>query len=96
MDAMEGEIRIRRLSFLGNIFTGRIEKIRLVADAVDSLCRRLVQKLVSSYRYIEEHEEIQSASTRILVDGTMTVQTKNTVHTTEGHIKLDAEQIHLG
>lgn len=94
--ALEGTARISGLSFIGNVLNARIEKIKLVADAVDSILRRAVQRLTSSFRYIEGHEEIQSASTRMLVDGTLTMQTKNTMHTAEGHIKIDAEQIHLG
>lgn len=94
--ALEGTARIAGLSFIGNVLSARIEKIKLVADAVDSIFRRTVQRLTSSFRYIEEHEEVQSASTRMLVDGTLTMQTKNTMHTAEGHIKIDAEQIHLG
>ena len=96
IDAKEGEARIETMSFLGSVFQGRVETIRIVAHAVDSIIRRAVQRLTSSYRYVEEHEEIQSASTRMLVDGTLTMQTKNTMHTAEGHVKIDAEQIHLG
>jgi len=96
INALKGEVKIESFSFLGRIFNGQIEKIKVIADAVDSIFRRAVQRFVSSYRYIEEHEEIQSASTRMLVDGTLTMQTKNTVHTAEGHVKIDAEQIHLG
>jgi len=96
IDAKHGEIRAERLSFVGRFFQSQIEKIKIVADTMDSLFRRAVQRMTSSYRYIEEHEEIQSASTRMLIDGTLAVQTKNTMHTAEGHIKIDAEQIHLG
>ena len=91
-----GSVRIEKFSFFGKLLHSQIEKIKVVADAVDSIFRRSVQRLTSSYRYIEEHEEVQSASTRMLVDGTLTMQTKNTVHTAEEHVKIDAEQIHLG
>ncbi len=96
IDANEGTARIEELSFFGKMLHSRIEKIKIIADTVDSIFRRAVERLTSSYRYVEEHDEVQSASTRILVDGTLTMQTKNTMHTAEGHIKIDAEQIHLG
>lgn len=94
--ARKGNIKIEKVSFFGKFLSSRIEKIRIIADTVDAVLRRSVQRLTSSYRYIEEHEEVQSASTRMLVEGTLTMQTKNTMHTAEGHIKIDAEQIHLG
>ncbi len=96
ISAAEGDARISSLNFLGNFLNARIEKIKVLADSVDTIFRRAVQRLTSSFRYIEEHEEIQSASTRMLVEGTLTMQTKHTMHTAEGHIKIDAEQIHLG
>lgn len=96
IQAREGEAKIETFTFLGKALASQIEKVRVVADAVDSVIRRAVQRLTSSYRYIEEHEEVQSASTRLLVEGTLTMQTKNTMHTAEGHIKIDAAQIHLG
>jgi hypothetical protein len=96
VDAHEGTLKIESMSFFGKVLYSQIEKMKVVADAVDSIFRRVVQRMTSSYRYVEEHEEIQSASTRMLVDGTLTMQTKNTMHIAEGHIKIDAEQIHLG
>lgn len=96
INALKGEASIESFSFLGRFFSGQIEKVKVIADALDAILKRSVQRLGSSYRYVEEHEEIQSASTRMLVDGTLAMQTKNTLHTAEGHIKMDAEQIHLG
>ncbi len=96
LDARQGSARIEELSFIGRMFRSRVETVKHIADTLDTIVRRVVQRLTSSYRYIEEHEEIQSASTRLLVEGTLTMQTQNTMHTAEGHIKIDAEQIHLG
>jgi hypothetical protein len=96
ISAGTGEVRIGVLNFLGKALSSRIKRMKIVADAVDAVFRRSVQRMTSSYRYVEEHEEIQSASTRMLVDGTLTLQTRTTMLTAEGHIKIDAEQIHLG
>lgn len=93
--AEKGRVTIEEASFFGRLVENNIQKIRIVADAMDSIIRRAVQRFTSSYRYVEEHEEVQSASTRMIVDGTLTMHTKNTMHLAEGHIKIDAEQIHL-
>jgi hypothetical protein len=96
IDARKGTARIEEFSFFGRMLRSQVETVTHIADTVDTIIRRTVQRLTSSYRYIAEHEEIQSASTRMLVEGTLTMQTQNTMHTAEGHIKIDAEQIHLG
>ncbi len=96
LNAADGTARVEKLSLFGKLVHGQIERLHVIADAVDSIFRRSVQRLTSSFRYVEEHEEVQSASTRFLVDGTLTMQTKNTVQTAEGHIRMDAKQIHLG
>ncbi|MBP1749647.1 MAG: hypothetical protein H6Q52_2186 [Deltaproteobacteria bacterium] len=96
LSAHEGRVCLEKTSFFGNLVESNIARIRIVADSLDSIVRRAVQRFKSTYRYVEEHEEVQSASTRMIVDGTLTMHTKNTMHIAEGHVKIDAEQIHLG
>lgn len=96
LDAHNGKVNVEKLSFFGRLVENHVSKIKVVAEALDSTIRRAVQRFTSSYRYVEEHEETQSASTRMIVDGTLTMHTKNTMHIAEGHVKIDAEQIHLG
>lgn len=95
LSAGEARVTIEKASFFGRLVENNIEKIRIVADTLDSIVRRAVQRFTSTYRYVEEHEEVQSASTRMIVEGTLTMHTKNTMHIAEGHVKIDAEQIHL-
>jgi len=95
LSAEKGRVTIEKTSFFGRVVENNIERIKVVAEAMDSIVRRAVQRFTSSYRYVEEHEEVQSASTRMIVDGTLTMHTKNTMHVAEGHVKIDAEQIHL-
>jgi|GEM_PF-567560 len=94
--ARAGTVQIEELSWVGRLCKAQIERVKLIAQSVDTIARRLVQRLTTSYRYVAEHEEVQSASTRFLVDGTLTLKTQQTMHTAEGHIKMDAQQIHLG
>ena len=41
-------------------------------------------------------EEVQSGSTRYLVEDTLTMQAKNADHTAEEIVRINAEQVHLG
>jgi hypothetical protein len=95
-EAQEGEVHIDRLSLVGRTIKTACEAISLAARTIDQSARQMVQRFGSAFRYVEEHDELQAASARRLVDGTLVVQTENTVHLAEQHIKLDAEQIHLG
>ncbi|MEW6262841.1 MAG: DUF3540 domain-containing protein [Thermodesulfobacteriota bacterium] len=93
--AQEAEARIEVFSLVGRFWHAQMERAKIVGHTLDSIFHRLVSRLHSSYRYVEDHEEVQAESMRYLVDGTMTIQTHNTIHTAEEHIKLDADQIHL-
>ncbi|PTN36717.1 DUF3540 domain-containing protein [Desulfonatronum sp. SC1] len=94
--AAQAEIGLEETHFTGKSFSANIERIRTMARNVDSFMHHLVQRMTSSFRQVREHDETQAASARQLVQGTLTVQTGNSVHTAEGHVKIDAEQIHLG
>ncbi len=96
LSARQGNFFIEQFRLLGNILTAKIKRIKTVADSVDSIFRRAVERLKSSYRYITGHEEVQARSTRTLVDETMVVQTKNTIHKAKENVKIDASQIHMG
>lgn len=94
--AGRAEIGLVETDFTGNALRAHIARIRIVARSVDSFVNNWVQRMTSCFRYVREHDETQAASSRQLVEGTLTVQTGNSVHLAEGHVKIDAEQIHLG
>ncbi|WP_054029616.1 DUF3540 domain-containing protein [Desulfatitalea tepidiphila] len=94
--AARAEIGLDETRLAGRSLSASIETIRTVARRMDSFVAHWVQRMSSCFRYIREHDETQAASARQLVEGTLTVQTGNSVHTAEGHVKIDAEQIHLG
>ncbi|MFH1135204.1 MAG: DUF3540 domain-containing protein [Pseudomonadota bacterium] len=96
LQARQGRAEFEWFAFLGKTLSCRFEKIKSIGYALDAIFHRAVSRVNSSFRYIEGHEDVQAGSMRTLVDGTMTVRTENTVHSAEGQIKFDAEQIHLG
>lgn len=94
--ATQADISLEETRMAGKNLTASLERIRTVAQTMDTFVKNWVQRMVSCFRYVKEHDEKQCASARELVSGTLTVQTGNSVHTAEGHVKIDAEQIHLG
>src|SRR5262249_10587279 len=53
VNAVEGQIALRRLSFVGNFVRAEIEKVKLVAQSLDSVLERFSQKVKRSYRTVE-------------------------------------------
>jgi len=96
VQAARAEMGLEEAHLAGRSLSASIETIRTVARRMDSFVAHWVQRMSSCFRYVREHDETQAASARQLVEGTLTVQTGNSVHTAEGHVKIDAEQIHLG
>ncbi|MBU2549711.1 MAG: DUF3540 domain-containing protein [Proteobacteria bacterium] len=96
LTAVRAEARFDRLDWVARLVSGQAKRVGLVAEAMDQVVRRAVTRLTESFRYIKGHEEVQAESTRLLVDRTMVVQTGHTMHTAKGHVKIDAEQIHIG
>ena len=96
INASRAQIGIEETHLAGKSLSASIEQIRTVARSMDSFIKNWVQRMSSCFRYVREIDETQTATARQLVEGTLTVQTGNSVHMAEGHVKIDAEQIHLG
>ncbi len=94
--ADEGEAIIGRLSFLGRTLTSQFKRIKTAAKYAEHTYGRLTERLKNCFKYVEDHEELQSKSTRRLVEESLTVQSKNSYQLVEDTVKIDAEQIHLG
>ena len=94
--AGSGEAAIERLSFVSRTFQGQVKRIKLVANTVENTFRRLTQRLQDAFRFVEDQEEIQTGSTRYLVEDTLTMNARNAVHMAEEIVTINAEQVHLG
>jgi hypothetical protein len=95
MNAAEAEGFFEKTTLTSRFFDGRFERIRQVAQAVDSFFGRVVERMKTNHRKVEEAEDVQVGQARYLVDGTWTVHTRQTMHTSQGHVKIDAETVQL-
>lgn len=94
--AVNGEVAVGRLSFIGRRVVSRVKKISLVARTVEHTVGRLTQRLKDSFRFVRDQEEVQAGSARYLADDTLTMQAKNAVHMAEEIVSINAQQVHLG
>jgi len=96
LHADDAEMTAGRVTFVSRLFSSQVERVRNVAGIVDDVCREYTRRTTNYFRFTKEHEDCQAESRRQLVDETMTVQSKNTVITSEEHVKIDGELIHMG
>jgi hypothetical protein len=94
--AQAGEARIGFFSTVSRFIETQAEQISVAAEAWDAVIHRMTQRLGFNQRFVSEAEEVQAASMRQLVEGTMTIHAKNANVIAEEHVKVDAGQIHLG
>ncbi len=94
--ADRGQAVIGKISFVAKTLRGRVKRIKMVASSVENTFRRLTQRLQDAFRFVEDQEEIQTGSTRYLVEDTLTMNSKNAVHMAEEIVTINAEQVHLG
>lgn len=92
----EVEVTAGRMNVVSRVFSSQIERVKNVAGIVDDVCREYTRRTTNYFRFTKEHEDCQAESRRQLVDETMTMQSKNTIITSEEHVKIDGELIHMG
>ena len=94
--ALIGDVVIEKLSFVGAFFEGHLQRVKLVAESLDTILDRLYQRLKRSYRIIEESDHVRAGSIDLRAEGTVHVRGENTVLTAQELVKIDGEQIHVG
>ncbi|MBN1102960.1 MAG: DUF3540 domain-containing protein [Deltaproteobacteria bacterium] len=96
IDSLKGKVRIMDLSFLGKTLTSQIQRIKSVAEFCDSAVGRLSQRVMRSYRWIQDFEQTRAGRITCLVKDTLFMKGKRASLMAEKKIKMDAEKIHLG
>ena len=96
VNAHKGEAAIGKLTMIGRRLSSQIKRITSVARSVDHSFKRLTQRMENCERFVEDHEEVQTGSTRYLVEDTLTTHAGNTLNISEELHTMHAEQIHMG
>ncbi|MCK9390875.1 MAG: DUF3540 domain-containing protein [Syntrophales bacterium] len=94
--ARTGNASFEECSFLGKSLFSQFESIKTVAGKVENIFQQLTEKLIDAFRFVKDHEEVQTGSTRYLVDTNLTMHSKNAMHVAEEIVTINAGQVHLG
>ena len=93
--ACKADSKIDQCSFFGRILKVQAEMIKSAARTMDHLVTRWTLRADNSARYIRKHDEVQAESARYLTEKTLTMHSKNAVHTGEELVSINGGQINL-
>ncbi len=96
VNATEGHVVLKGLSFLSEAVRAEIDRVKLVAQSFDSVLERFSQRVQRSYRTIEETDHVHAQRIDYTADKTMSLHAEHALLTADELVKLDAEQIHVG
>ncbi len=94
--AEQGECRISRFAFLGDLFDGKITGIKLISKTVESLCDLIRVKSKRSYRTVEDTEQLKAGKIEYNAEKLMSLRGKYSVITAKEDMKIDGKMIHMG
>jgi hypothetical protein len=87
--AGQGDLHINQASFFGSILQTQINRIKIIADSVESFCRHLTSISKQSYRQVEETDQVQC--------GRLDYQAQSLLHLQGEYARVEAvEDVHIG
>jgi hypothetical protein len=96
IDAQQALVNIERVDITGSNLHSKWDKVKTVAKSVEVSADRWIQRLLRSYRTVEEFEESKINRLRYLVKGMCSIKSKKTEIISEESVKIDGSKIMLG
>jgi hypothetical protein len=96
VSASRGEMVIGALAYLGERLTAKVERVKTVAEEVESVAGRWVQRLERAYRFISRSESVRAEYLNYEARTAFHVKAETTLVNSGGLTKIDGSQIHLG
>jgi hypothetical protein len=94
--SLRGKASIRDFTFLGRVFRGNINAVKIISKTMSSITERLTQKARQSYRWIEGLEQTEAGRLRFSAKDSLFMKGKRSSLIAEKKVKIDGEKIHLG
>lgn len=96
LSAARADAVVGVLSLLGDSLTAKVDRIKTVAQSVETVAERLVQRLDRAYRFIARSETVRAEYLEIEARAAFHVKAETTLVNSGGLTKIDGSQIHLG
>jgi hypothetical protein len=89
-------VNIEQVMITGSMLLSKWDKVKTVAKSIEASADRWIQRLIRSYRFVEEFEESKINRLRYLVKGMCSIKSKKTSIISEESVKIDGSKIMLG
>jgi hypothetical protein len=96
VNAIEGDVWIDKLAYLGRKALAEVEAIKVFADVLDTVAERVSQKAKQSFKFIEVIDQIRSKQIDYKAEETLGLRGHNTMIFADLLTKIDSDQIQLG
>jgi len=96
VNALDGNVALGRLTYVGTYVRCEVERIKTFAGAFDSVLERFSQRVKRSYRTVQEHDQVRAERIDYVANKTLRLHGDSTLMTAKQLVKVDGEQIHLG
>jgi hypothetical protein len=94
--SLRGKASIHDFTFLGRVFRGNINAVKIISQTMSSITERLIQKARHSYRWVEGLEQVKAGRIKYFAENSLFMKSKRSSLLAEKKVKIDAEKIHLG
>jgi hypothetical protein len=94
--AEQGELVIGALAYVGDRLTAHVDRVKTVAQSMETVAGRWVQRLERAYRFISRSEVVRAEYLDYEARAAFHVKAQATLVNSAGLTKIDGSQIHLG
>lgn len=96
LSAAKGQFNMLEMQASADSFTGTLNRVRLVSDAVDVVANRLTERLKTCYRWVEEIEHVTAGQMISTIRNLFSVRARQSAITAKEDVKIDGERVHIG
>ncbi|EYF05501.1 DUF3540 domain-containing protein [Chondromyces apiculatus] len=96
VSSQRADASIGVLNYLGDQVTAQVDRVKTVAQSVETVASRLVQRLDRAYRFIARSETVRAEYVEVEARAAYVVKSETTLMNSAALTKIDSSQIHLG
>ena len=94
--ADQASMGVDALRYHGRKLHAKLDSALLVANRVETVAQRILEKAVNVYRRVEQLHQLRAGRVRTHVEGAHLVQAGTSEHRARGPVRIDGERIELG